>query len=134
MVARCAVSASGEAHMRAAARTLAATAWRRSLEKGEPDMPRTANAAFMPVRNHTSMRFTLNELAIHVARIVGSGNCNSKHAALPAARRRRPIDRKIRDTMRVPMKETTVSHTSTALIRSGTRWKTGNEQQNREAR
>jgi hypothetical protein len=33
-------------------------------------MPRTAIAAFMPVTNHTSMRFTLNELAI----LVGGGS------------------------------------------------------------
>ena len=36
--------------------------------------------------NDTAMRFTLNELAISMPRIFGSGNSNSKHAALPAAR------------------------------------------------
>ena len=66
-------------------------------------MPRTAIAAFMPVSNHTSIRFALNEIATSHPKDIGSGNCNSKHAALPAARRRGPIARKIRDTMRVPM-------------------------------
>jgi len=66
-------------------------------------MPRTAIAALMPVTNRTLMRFPLNELAILVPRIFGSGNCNSKHDALPAARRRGPIARKIRGTMRVPV-------------------------------
>lgn len=97
-------------------------------------MPRIAIAAFMPVTNHPSMRFTLNELAILVPGIFGSGNCISKHAALPTARRRRPIAMKIRDTMRVPVERTTVSHTGTALLRSGTRRKMGNEPQHREAR